>query len=134
MSSSSAPVEGKVSASTIGSGAGATASALILWILGVTFWHASTDATQAAAAVAAVPVPVSAAVIGVLTPGLAFLGGYLARHTPRLDEVAAQVALADTTVAPVAVCPTEEPADDSTTEPLPVAADPDTSPDPAPAA
>lgn len=81
----SAPIESKVYGSTVGTGAGSIVALLCLWALGVTFWGTSTDASAAADAIAAVPWPVAGAVSLVAVPGGAFLGGWLAKHTPRDD-------------------------------------------------
>lgn len=81
--SKNAPVEGKVWASTVGGGAGATVSSFVLWILGVLVWGAPSNASSATDAVAAVPFPVIGVVGLVITVGGVFIGGYLAKHTPR---------------------------------------------------
>ena len=77
------PVESKVYAATIGSGAGSIVGTFVLWLLGVSIFGGQATADQAAAAVAAVPAPVSGFVLLVLSAGGSFLAGYLARHTPR---------------------------------------------------
>lgn len=84
-------IESKVYAATLGSGAGAIVGSFLLWVLGVTLWHASSDAGQSVAAVSSVPAPVSGVVGLVLTVGGAFAAGYRAPHTDRPD------------VAPIAV-------------------------------
>jgi len=78
-----APVEAKVYAATIGTGAGAVVSAFIVWLLGVIVWRAPFTAPGAAEAVASVPGPVTAIVGLVITVGSSFIGGYWAKHTPR---------------------------------------------------
>jgi len=78
-----APVEAKVYAATIGTGAGAVVSAFLVWLLGVLIWAAPNSAAGAAEAMASVPAPVSAIVGLIITVGSTFLGGYLAKHTPR---------------------------------------------------
>ena len=83
MSDSKAPIEGKVWAATVGTGAGAVVSAFTVWLLGVLIWAAPFTAAGATAAVAAVPGPVSAIVGLIITVGSSFFGGYLAKHTPR---------------------------------------------------
>ena len=81
--STTAPVEAKVYAATIGTGAGAVVSAFVVWLLGVLIWAAPFTAPGATEAVAAVPGPVVAIVSLVITVGSTFLGGYVAKHTPR---------------------------------------------------
>jgi hypothetical protein len=72
---STGPLERKVTAATAGSGAGVAFSGLLLWLLDTYLFTASE-----------VPAPVAAAVL-VLPPVIAtFLGGVLARHTPRYDR------------------------------------------------
>ncbi len=78
-------VESKVYAATLGSGAGAILSGFLLWVLGVTFWHSGSSATNAVAAAAAVPAPVAALVALVLTIGGTFASGFAAPHTSRPD-------------------------------------------------
>lgn len=99
-------IESKVYAATLGSGAGTITSGFLLWLLGVTFWHSPSSASDAASAAAAVPSPVAALVTLVLAIGGTFLGGYVAPHTARPD-----LAPADPTPAPVAeVAPVDAPA------------------------
>lgn len=76
-------IESKVYAATLGSGAGTILSGFLLWLLGITIWHSSSAATDAVAAVAAVPAPVAAVVTLLLAIGGTFIGGYLAPHTSR---------------------------------------------------
>ncbi len=78
-------VEAKVYAATLGGGAGTILSQFLLWVLGVLFWHASGAAEHAVAAAAAVPQPVAGLIDLILAVGGAFLGGYLAPHTPRSE-------------------------------------------------
>ena len=72
------PVERKVYAGAIGAGAGLTISNFALWIAD-TIWWPGPDAN--------VPDPVSGMVELVVTVGLAFLGGWLAKHDPGYTEV-----------------------------------------------
>lgn len=81
-------IETKVIAATAGSGAGAAIGTFLLWLLGVTLWHASGSATAAANAVAAVPQPVADLVPIILSAIGGFVGGYLAPHTVRTDQAA----------------------------------------------
>ena len=83
-----APVEGKVWASTVGGGAGATVSTFVIWLLGVLVWGADSTAEAATDAVAAVPFPVIGIVGLAITVGGIFAGGYLAKHSPRPPEKA----------------------------------------------
>lgn len=78
-------IESKVYAATLGSGAGTILSGFILWLLGITFWHAGNAAGNAAVAAASVPAPVAAVVVLGLSVLGAFLGGYRAPHTARPD-------------------------------------------------
>ena len=82
-------IESKVYAATLGSGAGTILSGFLLWILGVTFWGASSDAAQSVTAASAVPAPVAALVTLLLTIGGAFAAGYAAPHTSRPDVTGA---------------------------------------------
>jgi hypothetical protein len=74
----SRPVERKVYASTIGAGVGLTVSNFALWAADTLWWPAES---------ATVPEPVAAFVELVVTIGLAFLGGYLAKHDPGYTEI-----------------------------------------------
>lgn len=77
------PVETKVIAATAGSAvSGSTVGTFVVWLMGVTFWHASTDADKATAAIAAVPIPVVALVLLIVGSVGAGVAGYLAPHTP----------------------------------------------------
>lgn len=72
-------VSGKVYASTIGAGVGATVSEFGLWVVDRIFWP-SPDVD--------IPTPVASFVVLVITAGLTFLGGYIAKHetgSPDLD-------------------------------------------------
>ena len=81
----SAPTESKVWGSTVGGGSGAVLTSFVLWVLGVTIWNVSINADDAARAMAAVPLPVAGLIGLVITVGGIFLGGWLAKHTPRPD-------------------------------------------------
>lgn len=87
MSTSEKAPEGKVWASTVGGTAGLTVSVFVLWLLGITVWHKSMSAEEATAAVSSVPAPVSAFIGLLITVGGVFIGGYMARHTPRFSEI-----------------------------------------------
>ena len=78
-----APVETKVVAGTAGAGAGAVVSQFVLWLLGCWAWGASWAAEKAVDAVAAVPGPVSALIVLVITVIGAYIAGWLAPHTHR---------------------------------------------------
>ncbi len=114
-------IETKVIAAMAGGGAGAAVASFIAWLLGVTIWHASNTAGQAAQAVEAVPLPVSG-FVGILLAALgALASGYAAPHTaspadstapesiagqyliPPLDSTVTEVRYppADATVPPV---------------------------------
>lgn len=80
-------VEGKVWGATVGSGAGATISAFVLWLLGVFVFHAQASAGNSVEAVASVPGPVAGIVALAITAGGTFLGGYITKHTTRLTDV-----------------------------------------------
>jgi hypothetical protein len=70
------PVSPKTIAATTGAGLGAALSTLVTWVLGVTFWDASTDAAKATDAVAAVPAPVSAVIVLLIPAALAAFSGW----------------------------------------------------------
>jgi hypothetical protein len=72
------PVERKVYAASIGAGAGLTVSNFALWAAD-SIWWPSPDAN--------VPDPVAGFVELVVTVGLAFLGGWLAKHDPGYVEI-----------------------------------------------
>lgn len=72
------PVERKVYAATIGAGAGLTVSNFALWGADALWWP-SPDVN--------VPVPVASFVELIVTVGLAFLGGWLAKHDPGYVEI-----------------------------------------------
>jgi hypothetical protein len=118
-------IETKVIAAAAGAGGGGAVSGFVLWLLGVLFWGAPSDANHAAQAAAAVPGPVSALVAVVLVILGAFLAGYAAPHTPRPDLHATPIGelVRSQGVAPVdaPAVSAPEPAADSTAtaEPLP---------------
>lgn len=68
----SRPVERKVYAATIGAGAGLTVSNFALWAADTIWWPGTEE----------VPLPVAGFVELIVTVGLAFLGGWLAKHDP----------------------------------------------------
>lgn len=74
--SSENPISPKVVASSIGAGVGATVSTLLNWLLGVLVWHAPATAAAVGEAVAAVPSPVSAIVVLLVTTVSAGGAGY----------------------------------------------------------
>lgn len=89
----SAPTESKVWGATVGTGAGYIISQFVLWFLGITVWGVSADALSAGEAVTAVPDPVNGLIgLGVTTVG-GFIGGWLAKHTPRPEDYTARRAL-----------------------------------------
>lgn len=70
---------------TVGSGIAGVFATVVVWLLGVTVWGASADADSYQKAVTAVPLPVSAVVL-VLVTGV---GTYVARYaTETLPELA----------------------------------------------
>jgi hypothetical protein len=71
-------VERKVYAATIGAGAGLTVSNFALWVADTLWWPAPD---------AEVPGPVAGFVELIVTVGLAFLGGWLAKHDPGYVEI-----------------------------------------------
>lgn len=77
--------ETKVVAAAAGGGVAAAAKDFILWLLGVTVWHAPNTAANAGTAVAAVPAPVATLTGVLLTAALVFISGYAAPHTARPD-------------------------------------------------
>jgi hypothetical protein len=91
--------EAKVVAGTGGGILGGALTTFVLWCLGAAVWDAPSDAAHSAAALAAVPLPVSALIVAVVPAVFAFAGAYWAPHTHRPD-------LADETlpvIQPVAV-------------------------------
>lgn len=80
-----AAIEAKVLAAAAGSGLGAAVSSFLTWLLGVTIWHASASAGSVAAAVAAVPEPVSGLLVIGVGIASATIAGYAAPHTARPD-------------------------------------------------
>src|SRR4029077_7560209 len=82
------PIEDKVWASLIGAGSGTVISTFLLWLVGAAFWTHNWSTEGADNAVLAVPAPLAAIMLLVITAGLTFAGGYLAKHTPRFDQQA----------------------------------------------
>lgn len=78
--------ETKVIAAVGGALGSGVLSSFALWLLGVFVFGASSKATEAAAATASVPEPVQGVVIALLGAAGAGIAGYLAPHTPRLEE------------------------------------------------
>lgn len=71
--SKTGPVESKVKASTAGSTVGIVVSGFLLWLLDTYVWETES-----------IPDPVIG-LVGLVPVALTFLGGYLAKHTPRND-------------------------------------------------
>lgn len=81
-----APVETKVYAATAGFVGSSVVATLLIWLMGAWLWDAGFGSDQVDAALAAVPSPVSAAVLLVLGSLGTFLAGYAAPHTPRPSD------------------------------------------------
>jgi hypothetical protein len=114
-SNTSDPIEGKVWAGTVGSGAGATVSAFTLWLLGVTIWHAPSTSEAAGIAVTSVPLPVAGIVALLITVGGTFVAGYMAKHTVRPAPAVEDVQVDDDYESQERLArrdPTDEPAHD----------------------
>jgi len=75
------PVEAKVLAATIGSGAGGAVGTFTLWLLGVLVWHQPSAADKAGDAIGAVPSPVAGLLLVVVSAIGAAFAGWLAPHT-----------------------------------------------------
>lgn len=69
-------IEDKTKAAAFGAGAAGTVVAFVVWLLAQAFWHGRVDL---------VPEQVVALATLVIPAAGAFLGGYVARHTPRPD-------------------------------------------------
>lgn len=67
----------KVLAAAAGAGFGAALGTFLTWLLGVTVWGASFTAENADVALAAVPAPVSALLVSIVSAGASFTGGYI---------------------------------------------------------
>lgn len=78
-------IETKVVVGAAAGGIGGALGSFLLWLLGVTIWHAPAAAGSADAATAAVPAPVAGLLLTVLPAVLALIGGWLAPHTHRPD-------------------------------------------------
>lgn len=78
-------IETKVIAAFAGSGIAAATGQLILWLLAIFVWHQPNTAKAATDAVSAVPEPVATWILIALAGIGAFLGGYFAPHTVRVD-------------------------------------------------
>lgn len=78
-----APVETKVYAATAGFVGSSVVATLLTWLMGAWLWDAGFGADQVDVALAAVPSPVSAALLLVLGTVGTFAAGYAAPHTPR---------------------------------------------------
>lgn len=75
------PVEAKVLAATVGSGAGSAVGTFLLWLLGVLVWHQPDGADKAGDAIGAVPSPVAGLLLVVVSAAGAAVAGWLAPHT-----------------------------------------------------
>ena len=78
-------VETKVIAGVSGTAIGAALAQFLIWLLGVTVWSVPITATQAEAAMAAVPSPVAGLVTVLCAALLGAVFGYQAPHTERPD-------------------------------------------------
>ena len=81
----SGPIEKKVNAGAASGGGGIIIANALVWLLGASVWGAGFAADHVEAAYAAVPAPVTVLINVGIGSGLAWLGGYLARHTTRPD-------------------------------------------------
>lgn len=81
----SRPTERKVYASAIGAGAGLTISNFALWGADQLWWPGTED----------VPLPVAGFVELIVTVGLAFLGGWFAKHDPGYETIDQSVGTAE---------------------------------------
>lgn len=76
-------VETKVVAAAGGAGGGSVVGTFVLWLLGAWAWKAGFGADQVETALAAVPAPVSSAVLVLIGTVGALIAGYAAPHTER---------------------------------------------------
>lgn len=74
-------IASKVVAAGIGSGLGAAVAAFLTWLLGATAWGSDASAEGVQDAVAAVPAPVSALLLVVITMASTVAAGYARRET-----------------------------------------------------
>lgn len=81
------PTSPKVIGAVIGAAGGVTLSTLVLWVIGVVAFGASSDAGLATGAVAAVPAPLAGAVLLAITVALTFLPGYTVTDPMRLPTL-----------------------------------------------
>lgn len=90
-------METKVWAAGAGAGAGGVLGTAADWALGVFVWHASDKATDTAAALAAVPLPIAALVgLGITVLGAA-IAGYQAPASNNAGNNAAGAVMDDST-------------------------------------
>jgi hypothetical protein len=75
------PVNRKVYASTAGSGAGVTISACVVWAVGVLFYGGDNTAAGAVDAALAVPAPLTAVLVLLVTAGGTLASGYIAKES-----------------------------------------------------
>jgi hypothetical protein len=85
------PISPKAIASTTGSGLGAVVGGLVTWILGVVVWGESAAAANVTDAIAAVPGPVSAAIVLVIPVGLAGIFGWRVADPNRVTTQELQI-------------------------------------------
>lgn len=78
-------IESKVAFGAAAGGIGGAVASFLLWLLGITLWHAPAAAGSADVATAAVPAPVAGLLLTLLPGVFALIGGYLAPHTRRPD-------------------------------------------------
>lgn len=82
------PTEPKVAAATGSAGLASLLATYIIWQLGVLVFGASSDASKALDAMAAVPYPVSGLLLALLPALGAYVAGWLAPHAARPPEPA----------------------------------------------
>ena len=105
-------IETKVYAAAIGGGTGGVLSGFLLWLLGASLWSGGWQAGNADKAISAVPSPVSALIVFLISLLGAAIGGYLAPHTDR-GLVDPATVTQPTTVVINQSSPTEEPSVDT---------------------
>lgn len=83
------PISPKVVAASAGAGLGGVAATAILWVLGATFFDAGWSAANASDAIAAVPLPLSGVIVGMVGVVTAGLPGYRTNDPVRAAGVQA---------------------------------------------
>lgn len=78
-------VEAKVNAGAAGAAGGGVVGTFVVWVMGWLLFGGSADASAVEATLAAVPAPVVGVVVPVVAAGVAWVAGFLAKHTPRPD-------------------------------------------------